>query len=241
MKKLAIFVEGQTEQIFVEKLIGEIAGRHKVRIEKLKVSGGKRMILSFALISFDPDNDQEYYVLIMDCGNDASVISLVKDQYQSLAANGYDGIIGLRDLRPTFGVLDIPRLLDRTGKGFYYKIPPKPLTVRFVLAVMELEAWFLAEYTHFLKIDPSLTPANIKALMGFDPSIDDMESRVHPAEDLNSIYRSVGLSYKKSKTDVERTVQAIDYTRIYFDLHAVIHLRGLIVSVEAVLFGTAVS
>ena len=32
MKKLAVFVEGQTEQIFVEKLLEEIAGRNKMVI-----------------------------------------------------------------------------------------------------------------------------------------------------------------------------------------------------------------
>jgi hypothetical protein len=40
MNKLAIFVEGQTEQLFVEKLILEVAGENNVRIEKRKVTGG---------------------------------------------------------------------------------------------------------------------------------------------------------------------------------------------------------
>ncbi|MBO1063707.1 MULTISPECIES: DUF4276 family protein [Nostocales] len=33
MKKLAIFVEGKTEQIFVAKLLREIAGKFQISIE----------------------------------------------------------------------------------------------------------------------------------------------------------------------------------------------------------------
>jgi len=39
VKKLAIFVEGQTEQIFVEKLLKEIAGRNRIAIEVIAVNG----------------------------------------------------------------------------------------------------------------------------------------------------------------------------------------------------------
>lgn len=37
---MAIFVEGQTEQLFVEKLINEIAGSKRVTIEARKCFGG---------------------------------------------------------------------------------------------------------------------------------------------------------------------------------------------------------
>ena len=40
MKKLAIFVEGKTELIFVEKLLFEIGGNKNIRINKLELSGG---------------------------------------------------------------------------------------------------------------------------------------------------------------------------------------------------------
>ena len=34
---------------------------------------------------------------------------------------------------------------------------------------MEIEAWFLAETTHYQKIDPVITLATVKANFGFDP------------------------------------------------------------------------
>ncbi|MDR0730719.1 MAG: hypothetical protein LBF63_03555 [Treponema sp.] len=46
MKKVAIFVEGQTEQIFADELVRHIFGHAKVDIEKLQFSGreGSRRI-----------------------------------------------------------------------------------------------------------------------------------------------------------------------------------------------------
>jgi len=40
-KKIACFVEGQTEQIFVERLFQEIAGYKKISIETYKFQGRK--------------------------------------------------------------------------------------------------------------------------------------------------------------------------------------------------------
>ena len=40
-KKIACFVEGQTEQIFVERLFQEIAGYKQISIETYKFQGGK--------------------------------------------------------------------------------------------------------------------------------------------------------------------------------------------------------
>ncbi len=40
MKKLAIFVEGQTEMIFVEKLLTEIGTKKQISIRKEELKGG---------------------------------------------------------------------------------------------------------------------------------------------------------------------------------------------------------
>lgn len=61
MKKLAIFVEGKTEQIFVEKLLREIAGQLNISIEIQSQERSK-----FAkLIMKDPITaTTKFYVLI---------------------------------------------------------------------------------------------------------------------------------------------------------------------------------
>jgi hypothetical protein len=69
----------------------------------------------------------------------------------------------------------------RPGRTF---IRTSLIPVDFVLAVMEIEAWFLAETTHYARIDPAITMAAIKSTLGFDPENDDLQRRPSPAEDL---------------------------------------------------------
>lgn len=98
------------------------------------------------------------------------------------------------------------------------RLKTKPILVHFILAIMEIETWFLAEHKHFERIDNRLTMAHIKAKVGFDPSTDDMEQRDHPAGDMNAIYQLVGKEYSKSMEVVQETVKVLDYARLYFEL-----------------------
>ena len=83
---------------------------------------------------------------------------------------------------------------------------------------METEAWFLAEHTHFRKLNSNLTSERIKAEFGFDPSVDDMQLRSCPSDDLHSIYQLEGLSYRKRQKQVQKTVRHLDYGIVYLEL-----------------------
>ena len=85
------------------------------------------------------------------------------------------------------------------------------LPVELLLAVMEIEAWFLGEYTHFERVSPNIKLERIKAVLKFDPSADDLEKRTHPAEDLDRIYQLGGLRYSKQRSNLERTVELLDF------------------------------
>ncbi len=80
---------------------------------------------------------------------------------------------------------------------------------------MEIEAWFLAEASHFPKIDPAITVAAIKAALGFDPENDDMEQRLEPATDLHNCYAIGGKAYSKGRA--EDTINALDFAEIYLN------------------------
>ena len=82
---------------------------------------------------------------------------------------------------------------------------------------MEIEAWFLSEHSHFNRIDGNLTPEKIHSTLAFHPENDDMELRETPAEDLNRSYQIAGKSYGKDKNKVERTINALDFSQMYFD------------------------
>ena len=47
----------------------------------------------------------------------------------------------------------------------------------FILAIMEIEGWFLAETTHYGRIDPAITVAAIKETLKFDPGSVRCEAR----------------------------------------------------------------
>ena len=209
---MAIFVEGQTEQLFVSKLLIEIAGEKNISIdqEKAVANHGNRF---FSVIEASKNLDKKYYVLIRDSGNDELVKSDIRDACENLAKKNYEKILGLRDVYPkTFA--DIPKL----ELGLKYAMPTRFIPIHIILAIMEVEAWFLAETTHFSRIHPSLTNDRIRRNLNFDPETDDVERRPHPSQDLDDIYGLAGFAYNKKKAKIQRTIEVLDYGAIYLTL-----------------------
>ena len=231
MNRLAVFVEGYTEVMFVERLIEEIAGNHRVLIEQRVIRGGGATRRTMGLVkAAKSPTGQKYFVLIVDCGGDEQVKTRMLEEHQNLTAKGYLGIIGIRDVRPKFTHADIPKLEANLPK--YVKTSLIP--VQFILSIMEIEAWFLAETTHYQKIDPSITVEAIKARLGFDPETDDMEQRVAPADDLKNCYAIGGKTYLKHQA--KNTVGALDYTLIYMEhCNKFRYLKRLITSIDTFL------
>jgi Domain of unknown function (DUF4276) len=229
MRKLAVFVEGFTELNFVERLISEIAGAHNINFEKRQIVGGAtipRKVISIQ--SSDPDLGQKFYVLLFDCGGDHQVKPRIEEEHASLTRAGFSAIIGLRDVRPMYTREQIP-LLERNLK---YGIKTSLAPVSIVLAVMEIEAWFLAEAVHFSVISEALTLDKISSAIGGNPA-EVASSREEPTLDLQAIYGSVGKSYEKP---AHETINALDYSRIYLELAEKIpHLGRLIKEIDSFL------
>lgn len=215
LKKLAIFVEGMTEGMFVEKLIREMIDEREVRIEVFEASGGGKSPRRLSLIRRSPEEpDQLYYVQIVESTNDARVGSDVRDNYDKLVNAGFIGIIAIRDVYPDHMPADIPIL----RRALRYGLHTKPIDPLFVLGVMEIEARFLAEHSHFPRIHAGLTLARIIADVGFDPSTDDMQARACPHKDLNTIYQLERKAYGKNQKSINRTVNRLDYNCVYLEL-----------------------
>jgi hypothetical protein len=227
MKKLAIFVEGKTERVFVERLILLCVEEKKLNITLLEASGGKKGTARVIKVAFStPLNEaQEFQVQIMECGNDDRVASDVRDSYDKLVAAGFSVIIGIRDVRPDHVLAQVPQL-RRVSK---YKVKTKPVDPLIVLAVLEVEAWFLADHTHYERIHPALNCPRILAAFGFDPATGDMTVRPVPNEDLHAIYKLEGLAYRKTGRHIERTVEVLDYEYIYFEMvNRFVDLKNLV-------------
>ncbi len=226
MNRLAVFVEGYTEVKFVMRLVEEIAGQGRVLIEHREIrGGGKDSGTRRTMARIDaarPHTDQKHFILIMDCGGDEQVKTRIVQEHENLTKAGYARIIGLRDVRPTFSYAEIPRL----ERGLRTYIKTSLIPVDFVLAVMEIEAWFLAETTHYARIDPAISVAAIKSTLGFDPENDDLQQRPSPAEDLHNCYAIAGKGYRKGRA--EDTVNALDFAEVYCNLTVKIdYLRKL--------------
>jgi hypothetical protein len=214
LNKVAFFVEGYTEQLFIENLLREVFGSKNIAIEIKSIEGGARRPIKISSLSTPTISaDLGYYILIYDCGGEGLIKSYISDQRKSLIKAGYSKIIGVRDVFPNFTRAEISQLIY----GLYFKLPQKPLPIIFVLSIMEVESWFIAEETHFQKIDARLTTNFINTNYSLDPSTYNTELLLNPALDLHKIYKLVNKAYSnKKKSRIARTVNNLDYSNIYF-------------------------
>jgi hypothetical protein len=207
MEKLAIFVEGQTELRFIERFLQEIAGMQNITIKLERKWGSGIVALKGRSLNL---GGERYFALIYDCQGDNAVRSAIADRMSDLKAKGYKTILGVRDLHP----LDLSEL-DKLIKGLHKDLKLDGMSIKIVVAVREIEAWFLKEEKHFCRIGKSLTPDFIKKEFGFDPIGDPVEKPKHPADLLDSIYKIANKRYKKRDDHVQRTVACLDYENLY--------------------------
>lgn len=215
-RKLAIFVEGQTEQIFVRRLLEEIAGRRNVHFEEMVLSGkGEKRILRLE----EPANmGARYYAQIVNSANDEKVVSDIREHHPRLVREGFSLILGIRDVLP-YPNSKLPLLRGATAKVLPTGSPP----VHVVFAIREIEAWFLAEDSHFERIHRRLNPGRllteVREEFRIDTSTMNVEGDVeHPSETLHAIYQLEHRSYRKVRDQVQRTVEALDFARLYLEL-----------------------
>ncbi len=210
MKRLAVFVEGQTELYFVERLLQEIAGYQHISIHLERKIGAGIITLKSKSANV---GDETYFALVCDCQGEGSVKTAIQERKKDLQSKGYETILGLRDLYP-LTLADLKRLIDGTNQDL--ALPG--MTIKVVIAVMEVEAWFLKEDRHFIKLHQSLTPSFIKSECGFNPKTDDVTQVKQPSVTLNKIYQLVGRQYKKKYKHAQRTVSLINYENLYAEV-----------------------
>lgn len=100
MKKIVFYVEGQTEQYFINKLLIEIAGRKEIDIELHQFQGiGKPTKSIYPKTKATPQNPK-HFALIFDCMGDGGVKLRILQDAVSLFHQGYSEIVGLIDLFP---------------------------------------------------------------------------------------------------------------------------------------------
>lgn len=211
MKKIAVFVEGLTEQIFICKFLKELGKKYNIEIKIQSLTGGansnSRIIEDITTITtFDKQGDQEFYFLIRNSNTDSRVKSDMIDGFDSLQKSGFKKIIGLRDTFP-IDKQDINKLIKFESIGF----PKNSIPYNLLYAIAEIEAWFISEESHFEKIDEKLTLDFIQESLNIDLANIDIENIEHPSKFLHSVYQLAGLAYKKKERYFHRTVNALDF------------------------------
>jgi len=207
MRKIAIFSEGQTEQLFAVDLIKTIAREKKLLLKKERAYGGRRFPTIWMQIDADEGDQAEcdFYFLLVDCASDSRVVTAINERYDGLVAQGFETIIGIRDLRPDFGRDELQKVLS----GAHRVLRNDKVLPLLVIATMETEAWIISENDHFTKLNATLTKETILDQTGIDISGNSEDIEV-PADSLNEMYEIAGLSYSKSRSDVIRTLEAVD-------------------------------
>lgn len=226
MKRIAIFVEGLTEQILVRRMLETVMQNKDIAIQTVKITGGHNIRMSFTVMhAAKVVNRTGYYVLIYDCGGETNVKGYLMNQRKKLVEKGYTCILGLRDVYPNFSHEDIPKL----KKGLNHMVPQRGAITKIHLAVMETEAWFLGEYSHLRKVSQQLSPEYIEKQLGFNPKTENMEDRKSPALDLKRVYRLVDHDYTKKRNKLNNIVSKLDFNFFTHRLSDKMHSLGYFV------------
>jgi len=210
--KVAIFVEGQTELIFVREYL--------LRKYDYKITIECRTLFTdsdYRTTKYDYTNSSsDLVVSIINVGNDVAVLSRIKKRENYMWKSGYDKIIGFRDMysekyKESSNVINA-NITNRFIDGYNDQISKlsKPAKVKLYFAIMEIEAWFLALTSVLERIDNRLTVNFILTRLRIDLNNIDPETEFfHPAQKLDDIYKLINQRYKKKEDDVEAILSKI--------------------------------
>lgn len=138
-------------------------------------------------------------------------MSALREREERLFQVGYDKIIGLRDMYSEVYDRKSPGVINESVSNEFIENTKKvidnmskPDCIIFVFAIMETEAWFLAMYNLFRKIEKTLSVEYIEEETGINlKNIDPQKEFYKPSNELNKIFQLIGRNYSKSENDIE--------------------------------------
>ena len=207
MRRVAVFTEGQTEQVLVRHIVERVVDNSDLGFDCLRISGKRDERVPFR----HGDTNRRIYIQLINVGNDESVITAVRDRKQGLAKKGYE-IIALRDiysqnyLRQAGHCMNqsvVKKMIGSMQEQFAKSTSGSQASLHF--AVMEVEAWYLGMYRLLEEIHSTLTADFVKGKIGLSLSnLDPQSEFVHPSVVLDRILQLVGGNYRKNRKDAER-------------------------------------
>ena len=208
MKKIVVFTEGQSEMIFVRNFLLKKIDNTKLSFECMKLNGGYTQEMPY---KYNPPGPT-FYFMIVDVGNDSRVLSAIREREGKLFEQGYEEIIGLRDMyseeyqKRSQGIIDdamTSKFINSCNDIIRKMSNPTSITILF--SIMELESWFLSMYSIFEKFNSLLSVDYIEKQLGFNlKEIDPQKKFYRPSTEINRIFQLCGRNYKKSADDIEK-------------------------------------
>ena len=217
MKKIAIFVEGQTEYDFIKRVLFEIIGESNISIIANRMFGGNSN-------SENPRHQKPHDEhLVVDApfqasffisSGDNKVTSDIQEEKDRLSNLGFSKIIGLRDIRGDQNKRKLTHA-DLPDIERLHRFVERSVTIptKIITAVMEIETWFLAETNHYVCVDDRLTEEFITSKttkLGFNPYFDDLTQLEKAVESLQAVYKLVGRQYGKKSESRTKTIHCLD-------------------------------
>ncbi len=226
MKKVAIFVEGQTELIVVREFLLRKFDWSGINIICRTLQTKTQFVKAEYDFPKQINKDAEFLFQIVNVGNDVAVLSRILKLERYLKNAGFVKIIGLRDMysksyREESSSIDINviKKFIRTHNEVIQKASTTDINIEFCFAIMEVEAWFLGMSNIFEKLNSGLTNTDIRKKLNIDLEKIDPEKEIyHPAKLIEDIYSIANMKYDKKKGDIEAITKIIDKTN-YEDLY----------------------
>ncbi len=214
MRKIAIFVEGNTELIFVREYL-----RKRFEYQDLEIECRKRQFGRFDKVPYPiPNPNAKFHFRIIDVGGDGNVLDNMLSDENLLQRIGYEKIIGLRDMfsesykkavkQPLRIVPAISDKFIERANSRILEQAKSPTKMKLCFAIMEIEAWFLAIPNIWAK--KGISTAQLKSVLKTDYSTIDPETTfLHPTETIKDILKIINEPYRKQADEVESLVGKI--------------------------------
>ena len=207
-RKLAVFVEGQTELIFVREFLKQWYS-YDANVVGFDCYNLLANEFCDAEYKYGSEESENYYFLV-NVGNDRSVLSSIIGRMKFLQNKGFQLVVGLRDMYSTQYIKDAGKreIVDAVSKKHIESVKEvlqgieNGAFVDFHFAIMEVETWFLGMSRFMEKVDNRLTSEYIYQNAGIDLGEDPEKSVFHPSAELGKIYSLVDKQYDKHLSDI---------------------------------------
>lgn len=204
--KCAVYVEGKAEMLFVADVLAKYSDYDPSKIGFKCITLNKDVLKPVSHPAQGDELSSSSYYQIVNVNNDDLVVSKLKKDIPNLAKQGYEIIIGLRDV---FGEgykaliqnqeIDLD-LIRQMHDAQYDQIKNDCADIRLHFAIMEYEAWMLALIDKFI-ISKGGDPAEAFADAVVDHASDFETTVFHPYNKVQKILQSIGEHYGKHEGD----------------------------------------